>query len=114
ADTGAYGGHGLTVAQAAGHKTLCLYRASAYHFVADAVYTNSPVSGAMRGYGAPQGYFALESHMDEIAATLGLDPLSCGAATMSAGATTTPSIWTSPPGCRARGGTSAPAACQSA
>ncbi|MHB1525952.1 MAG: xanthine dehydrogenase family protein molybdopterin-binding subunit [Candidatus Dormibacteria bacterium] len=75
ADTGAYGGHGLTVAQAAGHKTLCLYRASAYHFVADAVYTNSPVSGAMRGYGAPQGYFALESHMDEIAATLGLDPL---------------------------------------
>ncbi|MHB1638390.1 MAG: xanthine dehydrogenase family protein molybdopterin-binding subunit [Candidatus Dormibacteria bacterium] len=75
ADTGAYGGHGLTVAQAAGHKTLCLYRARAYHFVADAVYTNSPVSGAMRGYGAPQGYFALESHMDEIAAALGMDPL---------------------------------------
>jgi putative selenate reductase molybdopterin-binding subunit len=75
ADTGAYGGHGLTVAQGAGHKTLCLYRASAYHFVADAVYTNSPVSGAMRGYGAPQGHFALESHMDEIAAKLGLDPL---------------------------------------
>jgi len=74
-DTGAYGGHGLTVAQGAGHKTLCLYRARAYHFVADAVYTNSPVSGAMRGYGAPQGYFALESHMDEIAARLGLDPL---------------------------------------
>ncbi len=75
ADTGAYGGHGLTVAQAAGHKTLCLYRAQAYHFVADAVYTNAPVSGAMRGYGAPQGYFALESHMDEVAAALGLDPL---------------------------------------
>ena len=75
ANTGAYGTHGLTVAQAAGHKTLCLYRAQAYHFVADAVYTNAPVSGAMRGYGAPQGYFALESHMDEIAAVLGMDPL---------------------------------------
>jgi len=38
-------------------------------------YTNLPVAGAMRGYGAPQGYFALECHMDEIAQALGMDPL---------------------------------------
>lgn len=75
ADTGAYGTHGISVAKASGHKTLCLYRAEAYHFVADAVYTNSPVSGAFRGYGAPQGFFALESHLDEVARALSMDPV---------------------------------------
>jgi putative selenate reductase molybdopterin-binding subunit len=75
ANAGAYGSHSLTVARAAAHKSLCLYRARAYHFIAEAVYTNLPVSGAMRGYGAPQGFFALESHIDEIAHTLNIDPL---------------------------------------
>jgi putative selenate reductase molybdopterin-binding subunit len=75
ANTGAYGTHGFTVARSAGHKTLCLYRAHAYHFVADAVYTNLPIAGAMRGYGAPQGFFALESHIDELAHAIGMDPL---------------------------------------
>lgn len=74
-NAGAYGTHSLTVARATGQKTLCLYRAQAYQFVAEAVYTNLPVPGAMRGYGAPQGYFALESHIDEIAHRLGMDPL---------------------------------------
>ncbi|MEW6664718.1 MAG: molybdopterin cofactor-binding domain-containing protein [Thermodesulfobacteriota bacterium] len=47
------------------------------HFVADAyaVYTNKTVTGAMRGFGAPQICFAYESHMDTIAHRLGLDPL---------------------------------------
>jgi putative selenate reductase molybdopterin-binding subunit len=75
ANAGAYGTHSLTVARATGHKTLCLYRAQAYHFVAEAAYTNLPVPGAMRGYGAPQGFFALESHIDEIAHQLQMDPL---------------------------------------
>lgn len=74
-NAGAYGTHSLTVARATGQKTLCLYRAQAYRFVAEAVYTNLPVSGAMRGYGAPQGFFALESHIDEVAQRLGMDPL---------------------------------------
>lgn len=74
-NAGAYGTHSLTVARATGHKSLCLYRARAYHFVAEAVYTNLPVPGAMRGYGAPQGFFALESHIDEIAHQLKMDPL---------------------------------------
>jgi putative selenate reductase molybdopterin-binding subunit len=39
------------------------------------VYTNRLVAGAMRGYGAPQGVFALESHMDDIARALGMDPV---------------------------------------
>ena len=74
-NAGAYGTHSLTVTRSTGHKTLCLYRAQAYRFQADAIYTNLPITGAMRGYGAPQGFFALESHIDEIAHRLGMDPL---------------------------------------
>lgn len=74
-NAGAYGSHSLTVTRATGHKTLCLYKAQAYQFTIDAVYTNLPIPGAMRGYGAPQGYFALESHIDEIAHQLKIDPL---------------------------------------
>ena len=74
-NAGAYGTHSFTVTRSTGHKTLCLYRAKAYHFQADAIYTNLPITGAMRGYGAPQGFFALETHIDEIAHRLGMDPL---------------------------------------
>jgi len=37
--------------------------------------TNHVPYGAFRGFGAPQAVFAMELHMDEIAATLGLDPV---------------------------------------
>jgi len=40
-----------------------------------AVYTNKTMTGAMRGFGAPQVCFAYESQMDEIAHELGIDPL---------------------------------------
>ncbi len=40
-----------------------------------AVYTNKTMTGAMRGFGAPQVCFAYESHMDDIARELGIDPL---------------------------------------
>jgi CO/xanthine dehydrogenase Mo-binding subunit len=40
-----------------------------------AVYTNKTMTGAMRGFGAPQVCFAYESHMDDIAQALGIDPL---------------------------------------
>ncbi len=74
-NTGAYGSHSFTVCHAIGHKTLGLYRAQAYRYVGDAVYTNRPVAGAFRGYGATQGFFALESFIDELAAELKIDPL---------------------------------------
>ena len=38
-------------------------------------YTNHPASGAMRGYSACQVHFAHEIHMDEVANSLGIDPL---------------------------------------
>lgn len=72
---GAYGAHGLTVASCVGGKPLPLYRAPHYEFLADIVYTNLPVAGAFRGYGAPQGFFPVERHMDLLADELGMDPL---------------------------------------
>ncbi len=74
-NTGAYGAHALTVPSNTGSKSLPLYRTGNLRFAAESVYTNLPVAGACRGYGAPQGYFAVESHMDEIAHALGLDPV---------------------------------------
>ncbi|MCJ7718005.1 MAG: molybdopterin-dependent oxidoreductase, partial [Anaerolineales bacterium] len=44
-------------------------------FYADIVYTNTPPSGAYRGYGVPQGYWPLERHMEKIAHDLKLDPI---------------------------------------
>ncbi len=38
-----------------------------------AVYTNKPVAGSYRGYGIPQGAWASEQQMDEIARRLGMD-----------------------------------------
>ena len=39
-----------------------------------AVATNIPPHGAFRGFGAPQSIFALERHMDKVAAAVGLTP----------------------------------------
>src|SRR5262249_22728427 len=39
-----------------------------------AVATNAPPHGAFRGFGAPQSLFALERHMDRVAAAAGLEP----------------------------------------
>ena len=75
-NTGAYGSHGLTVLSNVGSKTLPIYnKANNVRFSGKAVYTNLPVAGAYRGYGAPQGYYSLEVAMDELAGKLGLDPI---------------------------------------
>jgi CO/xanthine dehydrogenase Mo-binding subunit len=42
---------------------------------ARALATHTPPNGAFRGFGAPQTQFAIECHMDRIAAALGLDPV---------------------------------------
>jgi CO/xanthine dehydrogenase Mo-binding subunit len=42
---------------------------------AKAVATNAPPHGAFRGFGAPQSLFAMERHMDRIAATVGVSPV---------------------------------------
>ena len=81
-DTGAYGCHAVTVTGNTGHKSMALYvgdgpyrKSPNIRFYADIVYTNLPPAGAFRGYGVPQGYWAVERHMEKIARTLNLDPL---------------------------------------
>ncbi len=81
-DTGAYGCHALTVTGNTGHKAMALYVGDGKYrqqpnirFYADIVYTNHPPAGAYRGYGVPQGFWAVERHMEKIARALGLDPL---------------------------------------
>ena len=75
-NTGAYGEHGPTTVGLSGHKSIPLYSHSveAYRFGYDVVYTNTQAAGAYRGYGATQGIFALESAVNELADTLGMDP----------------------------------------
>ncbi len=75
ASTGAYGSHSSTVQGNTGSKVLPLYRAPNLKFDCEIVYTTTPVAGAFRGYGCPQGFFAQESVIDEIAEQLGVDPL---------------------------------------
>ena len=58
----------------------CILAAGPYnidnlHAEAFVVYTNKTMTGAMRGFGAPQVCFAYESHMDDIAEALNIDPL---------------------------------------
>ena len=81
-DTGAYGCHALTVTGNTGHKSMALYvgdgkyrKAPNIQFYADIVYTNHPPAGAFRGYGVPQGFWAVERHMEKIARILGMDPI---------------------------------------
>jgi len=81
-DTGAYGCHALTVTGNTGHKAMALYvgdgeyrQSPNIRFYADIVYTNTPPSGAYRGYGVPQGYWAVERHMEKISREMGFDPL---------------------------------------
>ena len=75
-NAGAYGTHSGTVLYNVGSKTLPLYNKASYvRFSGKAVYTNLPVSGAYRGYGAFQGFSALETAVDVFAEKIGMDPL---------------------------------------
>lgn len=74
-NTGAYGTHGLTVLTVSGLRGLSSYNCTNRRFDCKVVYTNLPTPGAYRGYGAPQALFALESHMEEIAHALDMDPI---------------------------------------
>jgi putative selenate reductase molybdopterin-binding subunit len=81
-DTGAYGCHALTVTGNTGNKAMAIYPGDGKYrknpnirFYADIVYTNTSPTGAYRGYGGPQGFWAVERHMDKIAHELKLDPI---------------------------------------
>lgn len=75
-NTGAYGEHGPTTVELSGYKPIPLYgKAEAFRFRFDVVYTNVMSAGAYRGYGATQGFFAVESAVNELAAKMKMDPV---------------------------------------
>jgi xanthine dehydrogenase molybdenum-binding subunit len=66
---------GINVVRRAGHAITYLYRCANVRFEGRVAYTDTPVAGSYRALGAPQGHFALESHVDKVAEMLGIDPL---------------------------------------
>ncbi|MCK4420937.1 molybdopterin-dependent oxidoreductase, partial [candidate division WOR-3 bacterium] len=75
-NSGAYGTHALTVLSNTGAKVLPLFnKIENVHFIGRSVYTNLPVGGAYRGYGATQGYFALNQQLDIITRKINQDIL---------------------------------------
>ncbi len=74
-DGGAYASWSETTVGKAAILAAGPYRIPNVRVEGRAVYTNKTVTGAMRGFGAPQVAFAYESQMDEIAYSLGIDPL---------------------------------------
>ncbi len=74
-NNGAYASHGHTIAMSAGGKFRLLYDFNSIKYEPVTVYTNLPAAGAMRGYGCPQVFFALDSHIEDIAREMKLDSI---------------------------------------
>jgi CO/xanthine dehydrogenase Mo-binding subunit len=74
-DTGAYASYGPAVGGLFTEVATGPYRIPHTRVQTQVVYTNSPYSGAMRGFGSPQAHFPVESCLDMLAAQLGMDPL---------------------------------------
>lgn len=72
-DNGAYSSWGATTPHIMLIGISSLYKVPNVSFTAQSIYTNNPWSGAFRGYGNPQGTFANEQQMDELAAKVGMD-----------------------------------------
>lgn len=74
-DNGAYVSWGSTTPYVMLSTVAGLYRCPSVRFDTTIAYTNNPYSGSMRGYGNLESTFAVEAQMDDLAVTLGIDPL---------------------------------------
>ena len=72
---GAYAETGSRVTRTGGQAALSSYRIPNSLLESRAVFTNLPPSGPFRGPGAAQAVWAAESHFDEVARRVGIDPL---------------------------------------
>jgi selenium-dependent xanthine dehydrogenase len=73
ADTGAYSSTGGKCALRAACHATGVYSVPNVDIKGTAVFTNNPVSGAMRGFGSNQAQFAMEGIMNMLAERVGLD-----------------------------------------
>ncbi|MCD6396071.1 MAG: molybdopterin-dependent oxidoreductase [Spirochaetaceae bacterium] len=74
-NTGAYAGAGPNTVGAQSGKMFILYNGRKMFYRGASFYTNAPNAGAMRGYGCPQIMAARETHTDQIAVKMGIDPV---------------------------------------
>lgn len=74
-NTGAYAGAGPNTVGAQSGKMFILYNGEKMFYRGASFYTNAPNAGAMRGYGCPQIMAARETHTDQIAFKMGIDPV---------------------------------------
>lgn len=74
-DTGAYNSYGTAVLTRVATSAIGPYESPNVKIDTYTVYTNNPVSGAMRAFGAPQANIAHEAIMDELAKKLGISPV---------------------------------------
>src|SRR5438094_2861153 len=73
-DGGAYCSYGVVTILYSGALLGALYDIPHIHYDGYRVLTNKPACGAMRGHGTVTVRFAFESQLDELAATLKIDP----------------------------------------
>lgn len=73
-DGGAWGSFGVVTTYYNGVLSQGPYRLPSFRYSGRRVYTNKPASGAMRGHGAVNARYALETALDEMAEKLGVDP----------------------------------------
>lgn len=74
-NAGPYCGGSINVQAAMCGKMFKVYRAENQRFEGKAVYTNTPVGGAMRGFGSPKVFTALELLVDKAAKAVRMDPV---------------------------------------
>lgn len=72
-DKGAYASVGSKVLERAAGHCSGPYKVDNVHVVSLAAYTNNPPCGAMRGFGANQAAFAIDSMVDILAEKVGID-----------------------------------------
>ena len=72
-DTGGYAGTGGKCLLRAACHSCGPYRVPNVDIESKAVFTNNPISGAMRGFGTNQAHFAIEGIMDILAEKIGID-----------------------------------------
>ncbi|MCX6277800.1 MAG: molybdopterin-dependent oxidoreductase [Bacteroidetes bacterium] len=73
-DGGAYGSFGVVTSYYNGVLLQAPYKLDNFGFCAYRVYTNKPQCGAMRGHGAVNSRFAVESLIDDLALRIKMDP----------------------------------------
>ncbi len=74
-DNGAYTADAAVFPQLAGMHVAGPYKIPNLHIEGHLVYTNHQPSGSVRAPTAPQACWALESHTDEVARAIGMDPV---------------------------------------